>query len=327
MLTSDSKKGLRMKEKYLVTGGSGFIGSNLIEKIISQGSDVVIVGKHPIIEHPENTSGIVKFYQGDVTDYDFMTELLVNEKFDYIILLAADISISNTVHHPLDTHLINEDAVLTTFEIIRKNNLKVRKVLFTSSSAVYGNLSSEPRSEKSPVCLENPYAIDKFSSERYALFYDAVYNIPTVVVRFFNVFGPRQRAYGKSSGVCAIILDCLLYDKEFFLYGDGRQTRDYLYVDDATDAMMLLLKSTEVKGEVFNVAAGQSVSLIDLIALFEKIMGKKLKIVQSAQKEFDAKDSLADISKINKISFKPKYSLESGLRQYIRIERKRLGLK
>ena len=201
-----------MKKKYLVTGGAGFIGSNLIEKIISQG-DEVVVGRHLPAECKEDANKLkdnITFYQADVTDHEFMEQLLIKEKFDYIVLLAAVISISGTIAEPLSTHFINQEAILYIYEIIRKNKLKVEKVLFTSSSAVYGNIADTPRREDMPVSLENPYAIDKFASERYAMFYEKVYGIPTVAVRFFNVYGPRQKAQGKSAGVCAIILDCLL---------------------------------------------------------------------------------------------------------------------
>lgn len=254
-----------------------------------------------------------------------MEQLLIKEKFDYIVLLAAVISISGTIAEPLSTHFINQEAILYIYEIIRKNKLKVKKVLFTSSSAVYGNIADTPRREDMPVILENPYAIDKFASERYAMFYEKVYGIPTVAVRFFNVYGPRQKAQGKSAGVCAIILDCLLNDKEFRLNGDGKQTRDYMYVTDAVDATLMLLKDPQISGKIFNVASGKSVSLIDLIVAFEEITGKKLKIIHNKGLKFDTKNSLADITKLEKTGFLPKYTFESGLRQYVKEEKRRLG--
>ncbi|MYY50139.1 SDR family NAD(P)-dependent oxidoreductase [Ligilactobacillus salivarius] len=317
-----------MRKKYLVTGGAGFIGSNLIEKIISQGDEVVVVGRHLPAECKEDDNNLkdnITFYQADVTYYEFMEQLLIKEKFDYIVLLAAVISISGTIAEPLSTHFINQEAILYIYEIIRKNKLKVKKVLFTSSSAVYGNIVDTPRREDMPVSLENPYAIDKFASERYAMFYEKVYGIPTVAVRFFNVYGPRQKAQGKSAGVCAIILDCLLNDKEFRLNGDGKQTRDYMYVTDAVDATLMLLKDPQISGKIFNVASGKSVSLIDLIVAFEEITGKKLKIIHNKGLKFDTKNSLADITKLEKTGFLPKYTFESGLRQYVKEEKRRLG--
>lgn len=317
-----------MRKKYLVTGEAGFIGSNLIEKIISQGDEVVVVGRHLPAECKEDDNNLkdnITFYQADVTDYEFMEQLLIKEKFDYIVLLAAVISISGTIAEPLSTHFINQEAILYIYEIIRKNKLKVKKVLFTSSSAVYGNIADTPRREDMPVILENPYAIDKFASERYAMFYEKVYGIPTVAVRFFNVYGPRQKAQGKSAGVCAIILDCLLNDKEFRLNGDGKQTRDYMYVTDAVDATLMLLKDPQISGKIFNVASGKSVSLIDLIVAFEEITGKKLKIIHNKGLKFDTKNSLADITKLEKTGFLPKYTFESGLRQYVKEEKRRLG--
>lgn len=317
-----------MRKKYLVTGGAGFIGSNLIEKIISQGDEVVVVGRHLPSECKEDDNNLkdnITFYQADVTDYEFMEQLLIKEKFNYIVLLAAVISISGTIAEPLSTHFINQEAILYIYEIIRKNKLKVKKVLFTSSSAVYGNIADTPRREDMPVILENPYAIDKFASERYAMFYEKVYGIPTVAVRFFNVYGPRQKAQGKSAGVCAIILDCLLNDKEFRLNGDGKQTRDYMYVTDAVDATLMLLKDPQISGKIFNVASGKSVSLIDLIVAFEEITGKKLKIIHNKGLKFDTKNSLADITKLEKTGFLPKYTFESGLRQYVKEEKRRLG--
>ena len=173
--------------KYLITGGAGFIGSNLVEKIVSQGDDVVVVdnlsmGKLENIIHFSKKH--VSFYKEDITNFNFMEKLLVSENFDYIVLLGAVASVANSVQDPQETHLINQEANLNIYEIIRKNNLKIKKLLFASSAAVYGDEPTLPKSEESVIRPLTPYAIDKFASEKYALVYGKLYNIPTVATRF-----------------------------------------------------------------------------------------------------------------------------------------------
>lgn len=306
--------------KYLITGGAGFIGSNLVEKIVSQGDDVVVVdnlsmGKLENIIHFSKKH--VSFYKEDITNFNFMEKLLVSENFDYIVLLGAVASVANSVQDPQETHLINQEANLNIYEIIRKNNLKIKKLLFASSAAVYGDEPTLPKSEESVIRPLTPYAIDKFASEKYALAYGKLYNIPTVATRFFNVYGPKQNPESQYSGVLSIIKDRLVSDKVFTMYGDGNQTRDFTYIDDVIEAMLILLRDPDIKWDVYNVATGKSTSLNEIIKIFEKVANKNLKIKYEPKRQGDIENSQADVNKIReKVGFNTKISLEEGLRKY-----------
>ncbi|MBL1069570.1 GDP-mannose 4,6-dehydratase [Ligilactobacillus salivarius] len=306
--------------KYLITGGAGFIGSNLVEKIVSQGDDVVVVdnlsmGKLENIIHFSKKH--VSFYKEDITNFNFMEKLLVSENFDYIVLLGAVASVANSVQDPQETHLINQEANLNIYEIIRKNNLKIKKLLFASSAAVYGDEPTLPKSEESVIRPLTPYAIDKFASEKYALVYGKLYNIPTVATRFFNVYGPKQNPESQYSGVLSIIKDRLVSDKVFTMYGDGNQTRDFTYIDDVIEAMLILLRDPDIKWDVYNVATGKSTSLNEIIKIFEKVANKNLKIKYESKRQGDIENSQADVNKIReKVGFNTKISLEEGLRKY-----------
>ena len=306
--------------KYLVTGGAGFIGSNLVEKLILRGDSVVIVdnlsmGKIENINcFPEK---YVSFYKEDITNYSFMEQLLISEKFDYIVLLGAVASVADSVQNPQRTHIINQEANVNIYEIIRKNKLKIKKLLFASSAAVYGDEPTLPKSEDSIIKPLTPYAIDKFASERYALTYGKLYNIPTIATRFFNVYGPKQNPESPYSGVLSIIKNKLKNDEVFTMYGDGKQTRDFTYIDDVIEAILILLHNTDIKWDVYNVATGKAISLNEIIKIFEKISNKNLKIRYEQERKGDIKKSQADITKIREnVGFNPRFSLELGLKKY-----------
>lgn len=300
--------------KVLITGGAGFIGSNLAHALVKENEVVVVddlsMGKK------ENISDIdVKFYKHDVCDSSFMHHLLTEEKFDYIYYLAAVSSVADSVIRPIDTHLVNQESVLDTLEYIRQNNLSIKKFLFTSSAAVYGNYPDFPKKEDGRVQPLTPYAIDKYASERFTVDYNKLYGIPTVAVRFFNVFGPRQNPDSPYSGVLSIITKCLKDDRDFLLYGDGKQTRDFIYVEDVVNALIKVSK-LDISSDVYNIANGKETSLIEMIRTYENISGKKLKIIKKAERNGDITRSVADTSKLRSIGFKTKWSLADGLKQY-----------
>lgn len=306
--------------KYLITGGAGFIGSNLAHELVAKGHQVVIVD--------DLSMGLVEnihdlpdeqcvFYQESITNHCFMQQLLIKEKFDYIVLLAAIASVADSVERPYETHLVNQEANINILETIRKYGIPVKKIIFASSAAVYGDNPELPKKENSAIVPLTPYAIDKFASECYVLTYGRLYNIPTVATRFFNVYGPRQNPDSPYSGVLSIIQNCLVQDKTFTLYGDGKQTRDFVYVKDVIQAIEILLKNPKASWDVYNVATGVSSELNDVISAFEKAMDKKLDIEYKEARIGDIKDSFADISKISELKYRVEYSLIKGIKEYI----------
>ncbi|KRL04514.1 NAD-dependent epimerase/dehydratase family protein [Liquorilactobacillus oeni] len=272
---------------YLVTGGAGFIGSNLTKELIKQGNQVCVVddlsmGKLENLAQIDRNA--LQFYEHTITDKKFMKELLLDKKFDYIVLLAAVASVADSIARPYETHQVNQEADINILEIIRKYELPVKKVIFSSSAAVYGKL----------------------------------YAIPTVATRFFNVYGPKQNPQSPYSGVLSIITECFKNNSEFTLFGDGGQARDFIYVEDVVSALNLLLRS-DAQHDVYNVATGRTATLLDVINEMEKIVGKPLKIKKAPERKGDIRRSQADVAKLHSLGFSAKNDLAAGLKKYLSV--------
>lgn len=309
--------------KILITGGAGFIGSNLAKALVKEEDNKVVVVDDLSMGQIENLEGLdLRFIEHDVTDKEFMHHLLREYKFDYIFFLAAVASVADSVERPLETHAVNQEAVLDTLEFIHHSKLPLKRFLFTSSAAVYGNLPDMPKSETTRCQPLTPYAVDKYAAERFTIDYEGLYGVPTVAVRFFNVFGPNQNPDSPYSGVLSIITDKLKNNEVFNLYGDGSQTRDFVYVADVVKALRLVVTKTP-KATVYNVAQGGETSLLDLIRMYEKVSGRKLKINYMPARKGDITKSIADISKIKSIGFKTDWSLERGLKVYWEYENRK----
>jgi len=244
-----------------------------------------------------------------------MQKLLRQEKFDYVYFLAAVASVADSIERPSETHEINHNAVLNTLEFIRTAKLPIKQFLFTSSAAVYGNLPELPKDEDTRVMPLSPYAIDKYATERYVLAYGELYNLPTVCVRFFNVYGPRQNPNSPYSGVISILTDCLENDKPFTLFGDGSQTRDFVYIEDVIQALWLIT-STNTHHRVFNVANGCELSLEQIIRTYEYVAGRTLKITTAEERLGEVKRSVANVSKLTKLGYATNWTIQKGLTQY-----------
>ncbi|UQS83289.1 GDP-mannose 4,6-dehydratase [Bombilactobacillus thymidiniphilus] len=311
--------------KYLVTGGAGFIGANLVEYLVNANEQVVVVDDLSMGQY-QNIAALVgdklRFYKHSITDDAFMTELLLAEKFDYIILLGAIASVADSIARPMQTHQVNLEANLHILETIRKNQLPLKKLLFASSAAVYGNQGELPKKETSPIDPLSPYAIDKFASERYVINYGKLYGLKTVAVRFFNVYGPKQNPASPYSGVLSIINDCLLNNKKFTMYGDGQQTRDFVYVKDVVIALMLLLNEPTALHDVYNIATGTPTTLTENIMAFEKVWHKKLVVQHEPSRAGDIQYSYANIAKLKALGFTPQYDIQEGLFEYIQQTKK-----
>ena len=311
-------------DKYLITGGAGFIGSNLVERLLMDHNQVVVVddlsmGKYANLATCEGQG--LTFIEESLTNFTMIQELLKKEQFDYIILLGAVASVADSIDRPLATHATNFEANLNILETVRQEGLRVKKILFASSAAVYGNQPELPKKESSPIDPLTPYAIDKFASERYVIDYGKLYGLPTVAARFFNVYGPKQNPASSYSGVLSIIYDCLHCGKKFSLYGDGKQTRDFTYVADVIQAILLLLRHDSAQPEVYNVAAGQQTTLNECIQVMEQLTGKKLMCEYLPARVGDIQASYADISKLTALGYQPEFSIQQGLERYLASEK------
>lgn len=300
----------------LVTGGAGFIGSNLVFELLKKGYQVTVVDdlSMGLKANLAEVMDQIEFHKHDVCDHEFMHQVL-DHNFDYIYYLAAVASVADSVERPYETHQVNQESVVDTLEYLRVKNLTPKKFLFTSSAAVYGNYPELPKREDSRVQPLTPYAVDKYASERYTIDYGKLYGLSTVAVRFFNVFGPRQNPSSPYSGVMSIVTKCLLNDQEFTLFGDGKQTRDFIYVKDIVNAL-IFISETPASNEVYNIGYGHQNALIDVIHQYEQAAGKQLKIKFAASRAGDIEESLADVTRLTKLGFKPQWGLENGLREY-----------
>ncbi|MBO1308217.1 NAD-dependent epimerase/dehydratase family protein [Enterococcus sp. 669A] len=312
-------------KKYIVTGGAGFIGSTLVNHLPEDSMIVVVddlsMGSLNNIEKKKN----IKFIQGSVTDEKLMSKIFYEDQFDYIFHLAAIASVADSVERPLETHQVNFESVLMLLELIRKYQKNLKRLIFSSSAAVYGDEPTLPKQEESIIRPLTPYAVDKFAAEQYVLNYNHLYGIPTSAVRFFNVYGPNQNPESPYSGVISILVNC--YKKllsgqpaSFSLFGDGSQSRDFVYVDDVIQALLLIASKEETLGRQFNVGTGKSITLNELIRVIDDELGVKLPVQYKDERAGDIKDSVADISRLLSIGFESEYTIQSGMKNYLKSE-------
>ncbi|MBA5253085.1 NAD-dependent epimerase/dehydratase family protein [Enterococcus hirae] len=312
-------------EKILITGGAGFIGSTLANHLGKENVVIVVddlsMGKVENLEMDRN----ITFIEGDVADSVLMEEIIRANQFDYIFHLAAVASVADSVARPVETHRVNFESVLMLLELVRKYQPNLKRIVFSSSAAVYGDEPTLPKKEESIIRPLTPYAIDKFAAEQYVLDYCHLYDVPGSAVRFFNVYGPNQNPNSPYSGVISILVD--RYKKQlagektsFTLYGDGSQSRDFVYIDDVIQALLLVANKEAALGQQFNVGTGKATTLLKLIQTIDQILETELALEYQPERSGDIHDSLADISKIQSIGYLPNYDVLSGMKSYLKTE-------
>ncbi|MDT2633448.1 NAD-dependent epimerase/dehydratase family protein [Enterococcus dongliensis] len=310
---------------YLITGGAGFIGSTLANHVSKENSVIVIddlsMGKEENLVKNSN----LRFIKGSVTDSELMDEILSKNTFDYIFHFAAVASVADSVERPVDTHQVNFESVLMLLELVRKYQKNLKRLIFSSSAAVYGDEPTLPKKEESAICPLTPYAIDKFAAEQYVLAYNHLYGINTSAVRFFNVYGPNQNPESPYSGVISILVDRYKKvqtgeDTQFTLFGDGSQSRDFVFIEDVIQALLLIADKKESLGKQFNVGTGNAITLNELIAVIDKSLGIKLPIAYQPERDGDIKESVSDISRLKGLGYEPNFSIQEGMDKYLTSE-------
>ena len=297
--------------KVIITGGAGFIGSHLAEHLLAAGHTVRILdnlstGKRENLPaHPQ-----LDFVLGDIRDQGLVLE--VTAGVDAIVHLAAVASVQASVDDPTGTHETNFDGTLYLLEAARKN--KIRRFLYASSAAVYGDNKRLPLPEDEVPNPLSPYAVDKLAGEYYLRFYHAKFGIDTTAFRFFNIFGPRQDPSSPYSGVISIFIERVRQGARVTLFGDGRQTRDFVYVGDLAALLTQALARPETVGQVINVGRGKQCDLLELLETLEKLTGKSIERRFESARLGDIVHSRADISKLVRLFGKaPATDMATGL--------------
>lgn len=297
--------------KVLVTGGSGFIGSHLVEALCLRGDHVTVIdnlhtGKHNNLSASLRTER-VHFLQGDILDQDLLTSSL--DGVETVFHLAARISVPESLQDPLSYVTTNTLGTLKLLEACWQAN--VRNIVFSSSAAVYGNNPIIPKNEAMLPEPQSPYALTKFDGEYYFNLYREMYHMNAVVLRYFNVFGPRQDPSSPYAAVVPLFIEKALRNEDIVILGDGEQTRDFIYVKDVVQANLL---AAEKGGELFNVAYGQRCTINELARLIIELTGSRSKLIHKPARINDIKHSQADITRItDTLGFLPYNNLRNAL--------------
>lgn len=303
--------------KVLVTGGAGFIGSHLVRLLLSDGHTVTVLddlstGKRENL--PTEAAGL-HLHVGDVADVDDLETVLSDQ--EGVVHLAAIASVAASVLDPVGTHRTNLEGSIRLFDTAAR--LGVRRMLYASSAAVYGDSQALPLSEESEKRPLTPYAADKLAGEHYLAYYHRSGALDATAFRFFNVFGPRQDPSSPYSGVISIFLDRARRGEQVTVFGNGEQSRDFIFVTDVVNALYSALVGParpQAEMPVYNVGRGSQVSLLQLLDLIERLPGMEpIRLAFEAPRQGDIFKSVANVGRIRATGWEPRSALEDGLRQ------------
>jgi len=299
----------------LVTGGAGFIGSHLAERLLTGGDQVRILddlstGKRENL--PRHAA--LEFVEGDIRDAGLVVHCM--EGIDAVVHLAAVASVQASIDDPIRTHQVNFDGTLNLLEASRR--VGIRRFVYACSAAVYGDTASIPVSEEAIPRPLSPYAVDKLCGEYYLLHYHRKYNLAATSFRFFNIYGPRQDPSSPYSGVISIFMDRLRRNQPVTVFGDGTQTRDFVYVADLAELLARAANGTEGIGEVFNVGTGTRNTLLQLLDNLEMLSGKKIERRHEPARLGDIQHSCADVSRLRRVFGSPPATpFDQGLKKLL----------
>lgn len=303
---------------FLVTGGAGFIGSNLVEYLLKYNAKKVIVLDNLATGFEENikpysTLPNFQFINGDICNIDDCNKAC--KGVDYIFHEAALGSVPRSIKNPIATHNVNATGFINI--LIAARDAKVKRVVYASSSSVYGDSKILPKVENQIGKQLSPYAVSKMTNELYGEIFAKTYNMEVIGLRYFNIFGPRQNPKGEYAAAIPLFINSLLNNTAPEINGDGEQTRDFTFVENAVQANIKAMFEQNVKtdGTIFNIAVGERVSLNQLIGILKKLIGTNIQQKHRADRPGDVRDSLADISKAQTaLNYQPKVKIEEGLK-------------
>ncbi len=303
-------------ESILVTGGAGFIGSNIAEALLLRGNRVVVLDDlstgrmENILDLSKNDK--LKFVKGSILDSKLLRSIIKSENISRISHQAAVASVAKSVADPAKTMEINVVGTANLFHIASENGCK--RVVFASSSAVYGDSPELPKRESMPVASKSPYAMSKAADEMLGGVFAGLYNIDIVGLRYFNVYGKRQDPGSDYAAVIPKFIMQALGNESVTIEGDGGQTRDFIFIDDVVNANIKALTGERTSGSVFNIANGEQTSIRDLARMIIETVGSKSEIVFKPARTGDIRDSVGDNSSaIKHLGFRNKYTMREGL--------------
>ncbi|MGD0552372.1 MAG: SDR family oxidoreductase [Sedimentisphaerales bacterium] len=303
-------------DKFLVTGGAGFIGSNICTKLVSQGCFVRVID-NLLTGKKSNLVGIadkIEFIEADMGNAAAARAAM--KGIDVVLHEGALPSVPRSVDDPAATHRHCVDATFTLLMAAR--DAKIKRFVYAASSSAYGDTPTLPKVETMPVNPLSPYAAAKLMCEYYCSVFYKVFGLETISLRYFNVFGPNQDPASQYAAAIPAFVTSILKDKPPTIYGDGEQSRDFTYIDNVVEANLLAARVKQTKGEVINIACGEAITVNAIIDTINKIVGKNVKPTYLPPRKGDVKHSLADITQAKKlIGFKPVISFKDGLKKAI----------
>jgi nucleoside-diphosphate-sugar epimerase len=300
--------------RYLVTGGAGFIGSNIVDELVRRGHAVVVLdnlstGKESNLASVRDK---IELSTGSVTDLAAVQAACRGA--DYVIHLAARTSVPRSVEDPLDTNHANIDGTLNV--LVAARDVKVRRFVYAASSSAYGETPTLPKIETMQPDPISPYGVTKYVGELYAQVFGRVYGLENASLRYFNVFGPRQDPTSQYSGVLSRYMLAVIRGEQPVIFGDGNQSRDFTYVENIVDGTLRACEAGGASGKVFNAGTGARITLNEVLRQLEKITGKKIQAKYDPPRSGDILHSQADISLARKIlGYEPRVLFEEGLKR------------
>lgn len=302
----------------MVTGGAGFIGSHLTEGLIKQGHFVRVLdnfstGKRENLIFDKTYSSL-EIIEGDIRDLTLCQR--ATRDIEYVFHQAALPSVQRSVEDPQTSNSVNGGGTLNI--LLAARDTGVKRLIYASSSSVYGDTPTLPKHEEMPPSPLSPYALQKYIGEQYCMLFFRLYGLETVSLRYFNVFGPKQDRASMYSAVIPRFIDALIDRRPPIIFGDGEQSRDFTYIDNVVQANLLAMSAVHLNGEAINIACGKGTSLNQLLNILKEIIGSKVSPIYEEPRKGDVRHSLAEIRKGKQfLNYEPKADIEAGLRKTV----------
>ncbi|MFC2020376.1 SDR family oxidoreductase [Chloroflexota bacterium] len=307
-----AKESNELKGKnILVTGGAGFVGAHIVDRLSLENKVFVLDNLFTgLLTNLEKSKDRITFIEGDTRDKGLVKDVVA--EVEYVFHLAAQVGNIRSLKDPYFDMDVNIGGMLNMLEACRNSNIK--RLVYSSSGAIFGEAKYLPIDEEHPLNPESPYAVSKLAAEKYAFAFCKVYGVPTASVRYFNIYGPRQDTSEYANAV-SIFLGRTREGKPLTIFGDGEQTRDFIFVNDVVTANLLAATHPAALGEIFNIATGQATSINQVAEIIRRVSGRESEIIYADSRAGEVRHSKANIDKARKLlGFSPQTELEEGLR-------------